>query len=533
MEEESNRSFGADGDTKNQLSKRVEEGGEENFDEKMDENNDRRLVSSDSKSDCAVGNSSRGESKASESKTLTSVQLSESDFSVDFDESSLLLSEVPVEYALALQPLKSTDELKCQGKAVHDESLKGITGIPAEIQIHVPDGPSKLEVLPMSVTQSLSSPYKLKQKLCPVKNVNGINPTELNKQNSSDSKPLSIKPILKTPDGYNWRKYGQKQVKSPEGSRSYYRCTFSDCYAKKIECSDRSNCLIETVYRSPHTHDPPQKVNCTKESIPVLPVTPVSGINDTNQVSGINDTNQSTASSNDPVQANIPKQLLLGYDEVPETKKQESSDSDETTEINMKEYVDGAEFKKRQKRNSTGELESPSNPGKKPKYVVHAAGDVGISGDGYRWRKYGQKMVKGNPHPRICSMLESLSLPELALYDIELNYYRCTSAGCPVRKHIERAVDNTNAVVITYKGVHDHDTPVPRKRSGPKSAVSVANSLVTMDDLQNNTKQSNKSQTQWSVDKEGELTGEPLNVVGEVTPESAKTLVSIGFEIKP
>ncbi|CAL5333958.1 unnamed protein product [Camellia sinensis] len=27
-------------------------------------------------------------------------------------------------------------------------------------------------------------------------------------------------------------------------------------------------------------------------------------------------------------------------------------------------------------------------------------GDMGISGDGYRWRKYGQKMVKENPHPR-------------------------------------------------------------------------------------------------------------------------------------
>lgn len=39
-------------------------------------------------------------------------------------------------------------------------------------------------------------------------------------------------------------------------------------------------------------------------------------------------------------------------------------------------------------------------PGKKSKLVVHAAGDVGISGDGYRWRKYGQKMVKGNPNPR-------------------------------------------------------------------------------------------------------------------------------------
>ena len=45
-------------------------------------------------------------------------------------------------------------------------------------------------------------------------------------------------------------------------------------------------------------------------------------------------------------------------------------------------------------------LDSPVKPGKKPKLVVHAAGDVSISGDGYRWRKYGQKMVKGNPHPR-------------------------------------------------------------------------------------------------------------------------------------
>lgn len=45
-------------------------------------------------------------------------------------------------------------------------------------------------------------------------------------------------------------------------------------------------------------------------------------------------------------------------------------------------------------------------PGKKPKFVVHAAGDVGISGDGYRWRKYGQKMVKGNPNPR-CMVIPS------------------------------------------------------------------------------------------------------------------------------
>lgn len=54
----------------------------------------------------------------------------------------------------------------------------------------------------------------------------------------------------------------------------------------------------------------------------------------------------------------------------------------------------------RLKKDNSQSLDSVSKPGKKHKFVVHAAGDVGISGDGYRWRKYGQKMVKGNPNPR-------------------------------------------------------------------------------------------------------------------------------------
>lgn len=37
---------------------------------------------------------------------------------------------------------------------------------------------------------------------------------------------------------------------------------------------------------------------------------------------------------------------------------------------------------------------------KEPKVVIQASFDSGIVNDGYRWRKYGQKIVKGNPNPR-------------------------------------------------------------------------------------------------------------------------------------
>lgn len=32
--------------------------------------------------------------------------------------------------------------------------------------------------------------------------------------------------------------------------------------------------------------------------------------------------------------------------------------------------------------------------------VVQTPSEVDIVNDGYRWRKYGQKLVKGNPNPR-------------------------------------------------------------------------------------------------------------------------------------
>ncbi|KAF2310389.1 hypothetical protein GH714_008928 [Hevea brasiliensis] len=369
------------------------------------------------------------------------------------------------------------------------------------------------ELSPTSVTQSISSapsPTLPEPRMSPSK-INNVSTQEADQQNSSDLKILSVPIKTRILDGYNWRKYGQKQVKSPKGSRSYYKCTFSDCCAKKIECADHSGHVIEIVNKGTHSHDPPRKNKHTREIKVALSSGPVLS----NSL-----TEHSVNVLKDLDQATLPKESMQETPMIPDKKRQSSSGSDGNGRIQIKEeHVSEPEPKRRVKKENLECSGTILKPGKKPKFVVHAAGDVGISGDGYRWRKYGQKMVKGNPHPR--------------------NYYRCTSAGCPVRKHIETAVGNTNAVVITYKGVHDHDMPVPKKRHGPPSAPLVAAAApASMNNLQlkkTDTLQKQVTSTQWSVGKEGELTSETLDLGGEKEKamESARTLLSIGFEIKP
>lgn len=51
-----------------------------------------------------------------------------------------------------------------------------------------------------------------------------------------------------------------------------------------------------------------------------------------------------------------------------------------------------------------------------PRIVVQGSTDSEILGDGFRWRKYGQKVVKGNPYPRFIFVAIPINISCYALY---------------------------------------------------------------------------------------------------------------------
>ncbi|CAJ2656472.1 unnamed protein product [Trifolium pratense] len=94
-------------------------------------------------------------------------------------------------------------------------------------------------------------------------------------------------------------------------------------------------------------------------------------------------------------------------------------------------------------------------------YVRTEASDTGlIVKDGYHWRKYGQKVTRDNPCPRA--------------------YFKCSFApSCPVKKKVQRSVDDQSMLVATYEGEHNHPQP-PHMESTSGSARSVSlNSVPT------------------------------------------------------
>ncbi|KHN33250.1 Putative WRKY transcription factor 33 [Glycine soja] len=225
--------------------------------------------------------------------------------------------------------------------------------------------------------------------------------------------PKSIREQKRSEDGYNWRKYGEKQVKGSENPRSYYKCTHPSCPTKKKVERSLEGHITEIVYKGSHNHPKP--------------------LGRKNGSQSIHQTSSSCTNSGISDQS-------VGEEDLEQTSQTSYSGGGDD---------DLGNEAKRWKGENENDGHSYSSAGsrtvKEPRVVVQTTSEIDILDDGYRWRKYGQKVVKGNPNPR--------------------SYYKCVAPGCPVRKHVERASHDMKAVITTYEGKHIHDVPLGRGNS--------------------------------------------------------------------
>lgn len=284
-------------------------------------------------------------------------------------------------------------------------------------------------------------------------------------------------------DGYNWRKYGQKQVKGSEYPRSYYKCTHPTCpVKKKVERSPEGH-ITEIIYKGAHNHPkPPPNRRSALGSTNSLGDLQVDGAEQ--GASGVNgdlgqanfhkapgggggfdwrnnnrDANLGSEHCNRSAPFSAQNNTRLESGDAVDVSSNFSNDEDEDdrgTHGSVSQGYEGegdeSESKRRKLETYSADMTGATRAIREPRVVVQTTSEVDILDDGYRWRKYGQKVVKGNPNPR--------------------SYYKCTSAGCNVRKHVERASHDLKSVITTYEGKHNHDVPAARNSSHVNSGAS-------------------------------------------------------------
>ncbi|KAK9749975.1 hypothetical protein RND81_02G163200 [Saponaria officinalis] len=220
-------------------------------------------------------------------------------------------------------------------------------------------------------------------------------------------------------DGYNWRKYGQKQVKGSEYPRSYYKCTHSNCAVRKKVERSLDGEVAEIVYKGEHNHPKPHFL---KRS--------TSGVQGQDYDSSKPESTENVPGRSDRHDMRFSEQL---------SSAEKAAMLLNNPEVSAELIVD-PKSKRRKHVKQKNEAETCEKGTEETRIWVRNNSEPEIMGDGFRWRKYGQKVVKGNPYPR--------------------SYYKCTSPKCNVRKHVERAMDDTSAFITTYEGKHNHERPL-------------------------------------------------------------------------
>uniref|UniRef100_A0A0V0IHP5 Putative WRKY transcription factor 4-like n=1 Tax=Solanum chacoense TaxID=4108 RepID=A0A0V0IHP5_SOLCH len=316
----------------------------------------------------------------------------------------------------------------------------------AQSQMHIqPNYPSSATAAApsMSQFQSLPSNAAANRQIPPTLDPNIVKESSDVSLSDQRSEPASFAVDKPADDGYNWRKYGQKQVKGSEYPRSYYKCTNPNCPVKKKVERSLDGQVTEIIYKGQHNHQPPQASKRSKES---------GNPNGNYNLQGPYELSSEglTGNFNKPKEGEPSYSLRMKDQESSQANDQTSGSSDSEEVGNAETRVDGRDIDERESKRRAVEVQSTEaacshRTVAEPRIIVQTTSEVDLLDDGYRWRKYGQKVVKGNPYPR--------------------SYYKCTSQGCNVRKHVERAASDPKAVITTYEGKHNHDVPAARNSS--------------------------------------------------------------------
>lgn len=146
---------------------------------------------------------------------------------------------------------------------IHSEGSKSIPSVVAKYEAKdsdatactlQPDQEGRTHSLPLE--KHLQIPDTLSHELPPL-------------QSGQDSPSIIREKVSK--DGYNWRKYGQKHVKGNEFIRSYYKCTYPNCQAKKQLQQSNNGHITDSTCIGQHNHPKPQ----SNTILPVACVLPV------------------------------------------------------------------------------------------------------------------------------------------------------------------------------------------------------------------------------------------------------------------